>query len=43
MKRKMLKTLRLRRLPLKSLNKRNSISVIIVVLAVILDQIAISG
>ena len=43
LEKKMLKTLRLRRIPLKSLNKRSSISVIIVVLAVILDQIAISG
>ena len=38
-----LKILRLRRLTLKSLNKRSSISVIIVELLVILDQIAISG
>ena len=37
------KTLGLRRLTLKSLNKRSSISVIIVELPVILDQIAISG
>ena len=37
------KTLRLRRLPLKSLNKRSSIFVIIVVLPIILDQIAISS
>ena len=37
------KILRLRRLTLKSLNKRNSISVIIVVLPVILNQIVISG
>ena len=36
----MLKTLRLRRLTLKSLNKRSSISVIIMELPVILDQIA---
>ena len=38
-----IKTLRRRRLTLKSLNKRSSISVIIVKLLVILDQIAISG
>ena len=43
LEKKMLKTLRLRRLPFKSLNKRSSISIIIVVLPVILDQIAISG
>ena len=43
LEKKMLKTLRLRRRPLKSLNKRSSISVIIVVLPVILDQITISG
>ena len=41
--RKILKTLRLRRLTLKSLNRKSSISVIIVELLVILDQIAISG
>ena len=41
--RKKLKILRLRRLTLKSLNKRSSISVIIMELPVILDQIAISG
>ena len=41
--RKKLKILRLRRLTLRSLNKRSSISVIIVELPVILDQIAISG
>ena len=41
--RKKLKTLELRRLTLKSLNRRNSIFVIIVELPVILDQIAISG
>ena len=40
---KMLKTLELKRLTLKSLNKRSSISVIIVELLVILDQVAISG
>ena len=38
-----IKTLRRRRLTLKSLNKRSSISVIIVESPVILDQIAISG
>ena len=38
-----LKTLRLRGLTLKSLNRRSSISVIIVELPVILNQIAISG
>ena len=43
LEKKMLKTLRLRRRPLKSLNKRSSISVIIVVLPVILDQITRSG
>ena len=43
LEKKMLKTLRLRRLPFKSLNKRSSISIIIVVLPVILVQIAISG
>ena len=37
------KSLGLRRLTLKSLNKRSNISVIIVDLPVILDQIAISG
>ena len=37
------KTLELRRLTLKSLNKRSSISIIIVVLPVILDITAISG
>ena len=37
------KTLGLRRLTLKSLNRRSSISVIIVELPVILDQITISG
>ena len=41
--RKKLKTLELRKLTLKSLNRRNSIFVIIVELPVILDQIAISG
>ena len=41
--RKILKTLGLRMLTLKSLNRRSSISVIIVELPVILDQIAISG
>ena len=41
--RKMLKTLELRRLTLKSLNKRSIISIIIVELSVIFDQIAISG
>ena len=43
MRRKMLKTLELKRLTLKSSNKRSSISVIIVELSIILDQIAISG
>ena len=43
LEKKMLKTLGLRRLTLKSLNKRSSISVIIVELPVILDQIATSG
>ena len=43
LRRKMLKTLGLRRLTLKSLNKKSSISIIIVELPVILDQIAISG
>ena len=43
LRRKMLKTLRLKRLTLKSLNRRSSISVIIVELLVILDQITISG
>ena len=38
-----LKTLGLKRLTLKSLNKRSSISVIIVELPIILDQIGISG
>ena len=41
--RRKLKTLGLRRLTLKNPNKRSSISVIIVELLVILDQIAISG
>ena len=41
--RKKLKTLGLRRLTLKSLNKRSSISVIIVELPIILNQIAING
>ena len=41
--RRKLKTLGLRRLTLKSLNKRGSIFVIIIELSVILDQIAISG
>ena len=41
--RKRLKPLKLRRLALKSLNKRSSIFVIIVELLVILDQIAIIG
>ena len=41
--RKMLKTLRLRRLTLKSLNRRSSISVIIVEQLDILDLIATSG
>ena len=41
--RRKLKALGLRRLTLKSLNKRSSIFVIIVELLVILDQIAISG
>ena len=40
--RKMLKTLRLRRLILKSLNRRSSISIIIVKLSIIHDQITIS-
>ena len=40
--RKMLKTLRLRRLILKSLNRRSSISIIIVELSIIHDQITIS-
>ena len=43
LEKKMLKTLGLRRLTLKNLNKRSSIFVIIVELAVILDQIATSG
>ena len=43
LRRNMLKTLRLRRLPLNSLNNRSNISVIIVVLLVILNKIAISG
>ena len=43
LRRKMLKTLGLRRLTHKSLNKRSSISVIIVELPVILDQIATSS
>ena len=43
LRRKMLKTLGLRRLTLKSLNKRSSIFVIMVELPVILDQIATSG
>ena len=43
LRRKMLKTLELRRLTLKSLNKRSGIYVIIVELPVILNQIAISG
>ena len=43
LRRKMLKTLELKRLTLKSLNKRSRISVIIVELPVILDQIATSG
>ena len=43
LRRNMLKTLGLRRLTLKSLNKRSSIFVIIVELLVILDQIATSG
>ena len=41
--RRKLKTLGLRRLTLKSLNRRSSISIIIVELPVILDQIAING
>ena len=41
--RRKLKTLGLRRLTLESLNRRSSISVIIVELPVILDQIPISG
>ena len=41
--RKRLKTLRLRRVMLKSLNRRSSISIIIVELLVILNQITISG
>ena len=43
LRRKMLKTLGLKRLTLKSLNRRSNISVIIMELLVILDQIAISG
>ena len=43
MRRKMLKTLGLRRIALKSLNKRINISVIIVELSDILDQIATNG
>ena len=43
LRRKMLKTLGLKRLTLKSQNRRSSISVIIVELLVIPDQIAISG
>ena len=43
LRRKMLKTLGLRRLTLKSLNKRSNIFVIMVELPVILDQIATSG
>ena len=43
LRRKMLKTLELKRLTLKSLNRRSSIFVIIVELLVILNQIAISG
>ena len=43
LEKKMLKTLGLRRLTLKNLNKRSSIFVISVELAVILDQIATSG
>ena len=39
----LLKTLGLRRLTLENLNKRSSISVIIIELPVILDQITISG
>ena len=42
LRRKMLKTLELKMLTLKSLNRRSSISVIIVELLVILNQIAIS-
>ena len=41
--RKKLKTLEIRRLTLNSLNRRDSISIIIVELPVILNQIAISG
>ena len=41
--REKLKTLEIRRLTLKSLNRRNNIFVIIVEVPVILDQIAISG
>ena len=41
--RRKLGTLGLKRLTLKSLNKRSNISVIIVELPVILDKIAISG
>ena len=43
LRRKMLKTLGLKRLTLKSQNRRSNISVIIVELLVIPDQIAISG
>ena len=43
LRRKMLKTLGLKRLTLKSQNRRSSISIIIVELLVIPDQIAISG
>ena len=41
--RKKLKTLGLKRLTLKSLNRRSNISIIIVELPVILDQIVING
>ena len=41
--RRKLKTLGIRRLTLKSLNKRSNISIIIVELSVILNQIAING